>query len=195
MNIPSQIAKWALAIVAGATFAAGQDLKVAPGNSLKLTFRGLPDAEAVQVNGNYKVDGAGTIRLPYVGNLNVAGMTANQAAKVVEDAYRRAAIYTRPTVEAAIIQELVGPDDGATISVGGQVNRAGKVPFKPGMRLIEALQAAGDRTAFGSRNIELLRDGKLKTLDYREAATKNFELKANDVITVKQRGPLEIDHG
>lgn len=195
MNIPSQIAKWVLAVVAGVSFAAGQDLKIAPGNSLKLTFRGLPETEAVQVNGNYKVDGAGTIRLPYVGNLNVAGMAANQAAKVVEDAYRRAAIYTRPTVEAAIIQEAIGDGEAATISVGGHVTRAGKVPFKPGMRLIEALQAAGDRTAFGGRNIGLLRDGKQKTLDYREAATKNFELKANDVITVNQRGSLEFDRG
>lgn len=186
---------WVLAIAAGVSFAAGQDMKIQPGNSLKLTFRGLPEAEAGEVNGNYRVDADGTIRLPFVGNLKVAGMAANRAAAAVEDAYRRAAIYTRPTVEAVLVFDDVILGENATISVGGQVTRAGKVPFKPGMKLIEAIQAAGDRTAFGGRNIELLRDGKLKVLDFREPATKNFELKPNDVLTVRQREPLEFDRG
>jgi hypothetical protein len=50
------------------------------------------------------------------------------------------------------------------------VVRSGKVPFKDGMLLIEAIQGQGadDRTPFGGRKIEVTRTGKLHTLDYRK---------------------------
>jgi len=157
-------------------------------------FRGLPDDETARVSGAYRVGEAGTIRLPHVGDVRVAGMAAGRAAAAVENAYRKAGIYTNPTVEAVIVIDD-GPVDGAAVSVGGQVVRPGRVPYRRGMRLVEALQAAGDRTAFGSRNIEVLRKGKTTQLDLRKPETKNFELLPNDVVTVKQRGPFELERG
>ena len=183
---------WVLAIAASVSFSAGQDMKIQPGNLLKLTFSSLPEAEAGELNGSYRVDADGMIRLPIVGNLKVAGMVASRAAVVVEDAYRRASSNNRPTVQAVLVFNNGLPGENATVSVGGQVNKAGKVPFKPGMRLIDAIQAAGDRTPYGGRNIELVRDGKILKLNYREAATKNLELKPNDVLTVMMKTQKEM---
>ena len=192
MNTISRFAMWMLAIAAGVSLAAELDVKIQPGNTLELTFGSLPEIEAGELSGIYWVDTDGTIRLPLVGKLKVAGMAANRAAAAVEDAYRRAAVNIRPTVEAALVFDGVPPGENATVSVGGEVNKPGKVPFKPGMRLIDAIQAAGDRTPYGGRNIELIRDGKIRNLNYREAATKNIELKPNDVLAIRRKTLQEM---
>lgn len=190
----SKLTKWVLAAMVGVTCVAGQEVGVQAGNTLKLTFRGLPDDETARVSGAYRVGEAGSVRLPYVGDVRVAGLAADRAAVAVENAYRKAGIYTNPTVEAVIVIDD-GPVDGAVVSVGGQVVRPGRVPYRRGMRLVEALQAAGDRTPFGSRNIEVLRKGRTTQLDFRKPETKNYQLQPNDVITVKQIGMPELDRG
>lgn len=194
MITPSKLSKWVLAAMVGVTCAAAQNIGAEPGNTLKLTIRGVPAEDAAQVSGNYQVSDGGTIRLPFVGNVKVLGLSSNRAGAVIEKAYRDAAIYQHPTVEAVIL--IRGPsDDVGMVSVGGYVTRAGKVPYRRGLRLVEALQGAGDRTPFGGRNIELIRGPKLILLDFRKPEVKNYELLPNDVITVKQRGPFERDRG
>lgn len=190
----SKMTQWVLAAMVGVTCVAAQDVGVQVGNTLKLTFRGLPDDETVRVSGNYRVGERGVIRLPYIGDVQVAGMAADRAAETVEKAYRKAGIYQNPTVEAVILIVEDQPD-GALVSVGGQVARPGRVPYRRGLTLVEAVQAAGDRTAFGGRTIELLRKGKTTTLDFRKPETKNTKLEPNDVVTVQQRTPFELDRG
>lgn len=195
MTTLSKLTKWVLAAMVGVTCVAAQNTGVQPGNTLKLTFRGLPEAETARVSGNYQVSDRGTIRLPMVNELQVAGLPADRAAALVENAYRKAGIYTAPTVEAVIVIDDAVQGENATVSVGGYVTRAGKVPYRRGLRLVEALQGAGDRTPFGGRNIELIRGKKLILLDFRKPEVKNYELLPNDVITVKQKGPFELDRG
>jgi protein involved in polysaccharide export with SLBB domain len=191
-----RIALTVLALAAGVMVAAAQNRGVQVGNGIKLTLRGVPAEDAAQVTGLYQVTENGTIRLPHLETrVRVLGLKADQVGEAVENAYRRAGIYSRPTVEAVIVTEPVGDPDGATVSVGGQVVRPGKVPFKHGMLLIEAIQGAGDRTPFGGREIELTRNGKLQTLDYRNAEARNLVLQPGDVIHVRQRKVTEFDRG
>ena len=122
-------------------------------------------------------------------------LTEDQIAAAVEKAYRDAGIYQNPSVEVAIIHGDGQRPDGAVISVGGQVNRAGVVPFRKGITVVQALQAAGDRTPFGGRNITIFRGKKMIRLDYRKPEHKNFELLPDDTLSVEQRGPVELDRG
>lgn len=191
MNARTHIAMTVLTLVASVGFSAAQNPAVQAGNGIQLTLRGVPADEAAQVNGIYKVSDAGGIRLPLLNQpVRVAGLKPDQVAKSVEDAYKHAGIYQRPAVEAVVIQQPDRPE-GAKVSVGGKVKAPGWVGYRQGMTLLEAIQAAGDRTEFGSRHIELIRKGKLMKFDLTDPATKNFEVLPADVITVPSKPPFE----
>jgi len=192
----SKITITVLALVAGVTCAIAQTVGVQAGNTLKLTLRGVPPDDAAAVSGNYQVTESGDIRLPHLTQrLRVVGLKEDQVSEVVEKAYRETGIYQRPTVETIIVILSAKPEENASVSVGGHVTRPGKVAFKRGLRLVEAIQGAGDRDPFGGRTVQVLRTGKLITMDFRKAEAKNFTLEPDDVITVKQRGAIEFDIG
>ena len=186
---------WALAILAGITFTPTARAGVEIGDSLKLTIRGVPNPEQQQVSGDYRV-GEGGLRLPLLANrLPVRGLTEDQIAAAVEKAYRDAGIYKNPSVEVVITNGDRQRPDAAVMSVGGHVARPGVVPFRKGLTVVQALQAAGDRTPFGGRNITIFRGKKMIRLDYRKPEHKNFELLPDDALSVEQRGTVELDRG
>lgn len=197
MNTPIHTMHRALAILAGLNFLPLALAGVDTGDTLKLTLRGVPNPEQQQVSGEYRV-GEGGLRLPLLPKrLPVRGMTEDEIAAAVEKAYRDGGIYQNPTVEVTIVSGIDQRPDGAgaVISVGGQVARPGVVPFRKGLTVVQALQAAGDRTAFGGRNIRVYRAKKVILLDYRKPEHKNFELLPDDTLSVDQRGNVELDRG
>jgi protein involved in polysaccharide export with SLBB domain len=195
MNTATRAIKRVLAVMVGMSIAPAALAGVEIGNSVKLTIRGVPNPEQQQVNGVYRV-GEGGLRLPLLPTrLPVRGLTEEQVAAAVEKAYRDAGIYQNPSVEAEVVHGDGQRPEGAVISVGGQVARAGVIPFRKGMTVVQALQAAGDRNAFGGRNITIYRGKKLIRLDYRKPEHKNFELLPDDTLSVEQRGPVELDRG
>ncbi|MEO0018776.1 MAG: hypothetical protein RLZZ522_2059 [Verrucomicrobiota bacterium] len=195
MNTRTNAFLRALAMLVALTFAPVAMAGVEIGDTLKLTMRGVPNPEQQQINGEYRVGETG-LRLPHIAPVRVRGLTEDQIATAVEKAYRDAGIYQHPSVEVAIVRGIgQQPDGGAVLSVGGQVNRPGVIPFRKGLTVVQALQAAGDRNAFGGRNITLYRAKKIIRLDYRKPEHKNFELLPDDTLSVEQRGPLEVDPG
>jgi len=190
------VSKWVLAVVVGVTCLPVARAGVEIGDTVKLSIRGVPNDEQQQINGVYRVSDTGGLRLPLLKErLTVRGLTADQIAAAAERAYRNAGIYQNPAIEVEVTGGTEDPGAATIVSIGGQVGKAGPVPFRKGLTLIQALQAAGDRTAFGGRNITLIRGKKAIHLDYRKAETKNLELLPDDTITVEQRLPLEIDRG
>jgi protein involved in polysaccharide export with SLBB domain len=168
---------------------------VAEGDSVQITVRGIPAGEQEKLNGEYRVGGSG-IRLPMLKkHLPVAGMDADQIAAAAERAYRDAGIYNEPAIDVKLLTGNIADERSTQVSVGGQVKKSGPVAYRKGMTLLEAIQAAGDRTEFGSRNMKLIRDGKVIILDFRKQEHKNFPIQPNDAIIVEQRGPLETDRG
>ena len=109
--------------------------------------------------------------------------------KAIEGAYKSAEIYTRPTV---IIN--VDNADGVTsrvVTVLGEVNRSGQVPFREGMSMMEAIAAAGDKSDFADmRSVRLIRNGQTSVHNLTEV-TRNpavdITLKPNDRILVRER--------
>jgi polysaccharide export outer membrane protein len=79
----------------------------------------------------------------------------------IEATYKSQEIYTRPNV-------LVSMDNGDSTSrqvfVTG-VQKPGSVPYRQGMRLSQAIQAAGGPTPFASmKKVKLVRAGRQPTL-------------------------------
>src|SRR5690606_18962411 len=139
---------------------------------------------------------SGGLRLPYLPKrLPVRGLNADQIATAAEKAYQTAGIYKTPAIEVEIRKGREQAGDVAQVSVGGQVNRSGPVPYRKGLTLLQAIQAAGDRNAFGGRNIKIFRAKRVIHLDFRKPEHKNFLLEPEDSVIVEQRGAAEMDRG
>lgn len=162
-----------------------------PGEQINLTIRGVDPAEQQKISGVYRVGETGGVRLPLLENLLPArGLTPEQFARAAEGAYRNAGIYARPAIE---VETLQGKDQqaAAVISVGGQVRRAGDSPFRKDMTVIQAIDAAGGRNDFGSRNLFLIRGCKQYCLDFTNLVHKNIVLRPGDSIQVDQKGVID----
>ncbi len=161
------------------------------GEQIQLTVRGIEPEEQQKVSGVYRVGESGGVRLPMLEALIPArGLTPEQFARAAESAYKDAGIYLRPAIEVETVQ---GKDQQgvALVSVGGQVRRAGDVPFRKDLTVLQALDSAGGRNDFGGRNMFLIRDGKQYCLDFTNLTHKNIILRPGDSIQVEQRGIVD----
>lgn len=89
--------------------------------------------------GDYTVDTAGSIIVPPLAPLKVAGLTPAEAGKLIEQRFIEGGLLRSPriTVEVA----TYGP-----VYVLGEVTRPGEFVYKPGMSLLAAVAAAGGYT-------------------------------------------------
>jgi protein involved in polysaccharide export with SLBB domain len=162
-----------------------------PGEQLNLTIRGVDTTEQQKVSGIYRIGESGKIRLPLLDDLVTArGLSPEQFARAVESAYVNAGIYSRPAIEIEVLKGK-NVDQATVISVGGQVRRAGEVPFRKDMTVIQAIDNAGGRNDFGSRNLLLIREGKQVCLDFTKLSHKSILLRPGDSIQVEQKGILD----
>ncbi len=163
-----------------------------PGDKIQVTLRGVETAEQNSVNGTYRVGDSGQVRLPLLDRLVTArGLTPEQFARAAEAAYRAEGIYSKPAIEVEALQGNEQPGGAAVISLGGQVRRGGESPYRKGMTVIQALDAAGGRNDFGGRNLLLLRGGKQYCLDFLNLKHKNIQLLPDDSLQVEQKGVLD----
>lgn len=164
---------------------------VKEGDSVQVTVRGIPATEQEKINGAYRV-GASGLRLPFLkARLPVSGMEPDQIAAAAEQAYKAEGVYQQPAIDVEIVRGADQKGVEAIVSVGGQVKRSGPVPFRQNMTLLHAIQAAGDRNEFGSRNIRVIRSGKTILLDFRKPEHKNFILMPDDSVIIAQKGAFE----
>lgn len=159
------------------------------GDRIVVTLRGVNNEEQQKVSGEYTVGADGTVAMPFLElPVRARGLSTDRLARAVEAAYRNAGIYTTPSVEVTAAKEE--PQAGALVSVGGQVGRAGRVPFQQGMTLLQAIDAAGGRNPFGGRNVMLFRSGRQYCLDFNKLTHKNVVLLAGDSLQVEQKGAV-----
>ena len=161
------------------------------GEQINLTMRGGAAEEQQKISGIYRVGESGNVRLPLLDALvSARGLTPEQFARAAENAYKTAGIYSQPAIEVEVLQ---GKDLGSAtvVSIGGQVRRAGEVPFRKSMTVLQAIDGAGGRNDFGSRNLFLIRDGQQYCLDFTKLSHKNIVLRPGDSIQVEQKGVLD----
>ena len=163
-----------------------------PGDTVKISLRGVDGEEQQKVNGEYRVGESGTISMPLLEKpVTARGLNAEQLARAIEAAYRAEEIYTKPSIQAEVLKGKEIDPNEAIVSIGGQGRRAGETTFRKGMTVIQALDAAGGRNDFGSRNVILLRGGKQYCLDFQKLKHKNIELLPNDSLQVEQKGVID----
>lgn len=135
----------------------------------------------------YVVDNTGNIDYPFVGKLNVSGLTLEQASKKLEGA------LSEFTTSADVSMDYTEN----SISILGETMKQGTFTFsKDVLSIYEALALAGGITQYGDRkNLVLIRQEgykimhyKLNLTDFRIAEKEFYYIQPNDILIVEPLG-------
>jgi polysaccharide export outer membrane protein len=153
------------------------------GQAIQITVQGVPPSEAARLNGTYPVSDSGYIRMWQVGTIRAAGIDSSVLGQRIEAAYKAAEIYTDPTFQ--VLSDSSDAIKQQMVTVGGKVRQPGQKPYQKGMKLFQAVAAAGGATEFGAVNrVRLYRNKKVFTYDLTRAEHKTLLIYPNDIIDI-----------
>ncbi|PTQ96692.1 polysaccharide export outer membrane protein [Mucilaginibacter yixingensis] len=173
--------------------APGQEVVIATGDivNVSVVSGSLESDKLFQTNLNngplstgYKVNAAGDIALPLIGETHIAGLTTAQAETAITTQLSKQ--IKNPGVEVKIINFKV--------TVVGEVNKPSTFTVPDGkVNLLEALGLAGDMTVYGKReNVLVIRQENgvktVKRLNLNNVDVMQspyFNLKQNDIVYVE----------
>jgi polysaccharide export outer membrane protein len=170
---------------------ASTTVKIGGGDLLEVnvyTVYGAPD-----VTQKTRVSSTGNVSLPFVGDVHVAGLTAEQAEDAIEKSFRDGQFMNNPHVSVLI-------DEYATqgISIMGEVNKPAVYPVVAPRRLLDMLSEAGGLTARAGRNaIVTHRDSpnQSQTINLTEVSKPggaNIEIQPGDTIVIPPTGIVYV---
>lgn len=134
---------------------------------------------------SYIVGNDGTVTIPTVGQVKIAGLTLSEAEKLIFSKVKDS-FASKPVVTVRFVN--------FRISVLGEVNAPGSYPVKNGkVNIFEALALARDLTIYGMReNVKIIRENEkgeknIYEVDLNDAnilTSPYFYLQQNDVVYV-----------
>lgn len=171
-------------------FSAQAFSQIQVGKPVEIKIQGVPAEEKGRIDGTYTVSGSGSINMPFIGQVQAAGMSPESLQITLQNRFKSDGIYTNPTIQVISTQEQ-GVITQQTVTVGGEVRRPGPVPYARELTLWMAIQAAGGATEFGARNrVTLYRGGTSKQYDTSKAQFMSIPLQPNDTVEVPQKNFL-----
>lgn len=163
-----------------------RDPQILPGDLMVVHIFGTPDfASPVRVS----VDG--TIQLPLIGVVPVAGLTINRAETVIAERLVSAGMYLNPQVTVQVTESV---SQFATVS--GELHAI--VPLAGNRRLLDVIAAAGSLPATASHVITILREGQDKPIivdlgtDPAQSAKADIQILPGDKILISRVGVVYI---
>jgi len=169
--------------VAAALPAWGQPAdKLGVGDALRVTVFQQPDLTT-----EARVTERGTITMPLVGEVKVAGLTSTEAGRQIATELKSGKFLKNPQVNVAVTTVR-----SRQVNVLGMVARPGRYPLDDtSSQLADVIAAAGGIAAGGSEKVTVMRGGKAQTVD---VLAKAFELRNGDTIVV-DRAPVFYIYG
>jgi polysaccharide export outer membrane protein len=172
----------ALAQSAAPAAGTGDDRRIAPQDLLGIVIvgeSGLPT--------DYRVSASGEIQFPFIGVVQVNGLTPRELARKLEQELSKD-YFVSPEVLVTVKeyrQEFV--------IIIGQVNRPGSLPLSPEQRMdiLDAIARAGGLTRLAKNEVEFTRDGKRQTfkldqLKKESDPARKIWLRPGDILEVKE---------
>lgn len=152
--------------------------------------------DAPELSGRFRVDEKGDVQLPLVGAVHVQGLTADGAAKLIQQRYVAAEILKPESSEASVfIQEYA--NQGITIT--GEVKSPGVYPALGVRMLNDVVTAAGGVTATADSHVIIThRDDAAHplTVEYNPTALKpvipQVQILPGDSILIPRAGIVYI---
>jgi protein involved in polysaccharide export with SLBB domain len=166
---------------------------VKTGDVLAITIKGVPTEEQSLIGGEYPVSSDGKVYLPYLPSITASGLTTSALARKIESAYKAQRIYTTPTISIQSLSDSereklkISQDIQQFLTVSGQVGRPGPLPYRPGLKLIDAVSQSGPNAFAAQNRVELLRNGKITKYNMKIPAHMLVEVLPNDQITLKEK--------
>jgi protein involved in polysaccharide export with SLBB domain len=157
-----------------------------PGDILRLEVVGEKDFPE-----EYQVAPDGTINFPYIDNMKVSGLEAQDVAREVREQLIERRILKQPSVIVRVTEFR-----SKRITVLGQVKNPGSFSYQPGMTLVQAISQAGGVTALGRveqvRLTRILKDRRSVTViidldSINSGRLEDVPLQAGDRIFVEER--------
>ncbi len=164
--------------------------------AVEVTTVGVGDVFELRIVGEdklpteYVVAPDGTVDLPYIHRVTVAGLEPQQISALVRDKLQEKKILTDPSVSVN-----VKAYNSKRVEVLGEVKKPGSLPLEPGMTLLRAISKAGGFNSLADKsNVTVRRKVKNGTKSARVDVTGILEnlipdvpLQAGDSIHVGQR--------
>jgi protein involved in polysaccharide export with SLBB domain len=155
------------------TESAIQDYRLGAGDKVRVTVYGENE-----LGGEFAVDGGGYIRLPLIGEVKAAGLSARnvetEVEKQLKDGYL---VAPRVNVEVTAYRPFY---------ILGEVNRPGPYPYVNGMTVLNAVALAGGYTYRANEKVGVIRrNGQSK--EERLPLDQTIKIYPDDIITVKER--------
>ena len=171
-----------LMVMALPAAAQGSGEKLGVGDAIRVTVFQQPDLTT-----ETRIAEGGTVTLPLVGALKVAGLTSAQAGEQISAAFKKGQFLKNPQVQVALVTLR-----SRQVSVLGLVARPGRYPLDDASsQLADVIAAAGGVMPTGSEVVTVLRDGK----EHKVALVgKGFPLKGGETVHV-ERAPVFYIYG
>ena len=151
----------------------------------------LSVADEIQFSSEMRVSRSGTITVPHLGTVTVAGLSVDDARQELYVPYNRD-YYVDPHIDIIILEYAE-----RSVTVMGKVNRQGVIPFpsEKGLTLMEAIAAAGgwsnDRLADKDKvtitRTSALGEKSVITVDATKLTASDYPLQEGDLINVPER--------
>jgi protein involved in polysaccharide export with SLBB domain len=141
------------------------------------------------LSGSYRVATDGTIDFPLAGRIPVLGLRTGEIQARLRDRLKQG--YMKDPQITVLMKEW----NSRKISVLGQVQRPGSVPYHPHMTIVDAIALAGGFTGIAAKNsVSLRREaaGRVESHMYRvaditEGRSANVLVLPGDVLVVEER--------
>jgi polysaccharide biosynthesis/export protein len=159
-----------------------QTEKLGIGDAVRITVHQQPDLTT-----DARISERGTVALPLVGEVKLAGMSPVEAGKAIGESFKKGQYLKNPQVSVALTTLR-----SRQVSVLGQVARPGRYALDDtSSKLADVIAAAGGITATGADTVTVIRDGKEQKV---ALLGKSFELKGGEVVQV-ERAPMFYIYG
>ena len=155
--------------------------------------------EVDRLNSTVRVSSRGLVTLPLLGELEIGGLTASEAERLVEEKYRQT--YLKNPHVNIFVKEYYSQ----RITVVGQVKEPGSYDYPSRLRLLDAIALAGGLTDKAGHTVQIKRFSTagqeahqtfVANLDHliNEGRTElNVSINGGDIIFVPEAGSFYVD--
>jgi polysaccharide export outer membrane protein len=143
------------------------------GDKIHVGVFGQPD-----LNGDYVVDGGGSVQLPLIGAVKAAGLTVAEFQKQVAAKFADGYLVN-PNVEVDVVSYR-------PFYIIGEVKAPGQYPYVNGMSVLNAVALAGGFTDRADKSeVYIRRNGSTKETEY--PGDETTKVNPGDIVRISER--------
>lgn len=170
---PAQAPAAAAAPAPAATTSSDEDYRLGSGDKIHVGIFGQPD-----LNGDFVVDGGGSVQLPLIGSVKAAGLTVAEFQKAITAKFADGYLVN-PNIAVDVVNYR-------PFYIIGEVRAPGQYPYVNGMSVLNAVALAGGFTDRADKSeVYIRRNGSSKETEY--PGDETTKVNPGDIIRISER--------